>query len=187
MSRAYRISVSRAMQTHVTLEDGIRAPLEVLAVLPVERMRGLLAEELLRRGFEVEGTVARRDQSEGVVVEVDLGAGEVTLRIEQEREVRVSATANSAPDLEAADRGRAKLEEKAEEQLEENLERSRQRLQQGATAQLEQALSDIRGELDQVVNRVTAKALKERARQMGEIEAMSEDEETGSLTIKVRL
>ena len=38
-----------------------------------------------------------------------------------------------------------------------------------------------------VTARVTAEALKEKARKLGEIEEMHEDAETGELTIKVRL
>ena len=43
---------------------------------------------------------------------------------------------------------------------------------------------EIRGVLDA---HLTAEALKEKARQMGEIEEMVEDAETGSLTITVKL
>ena len=47
-------------------------------------------------------------------------------------------------------------------------------------------MRDLREELDQAVNQVTAAALKERASQIGQIEEIHE-EENGSMTIKVRL
>ena len=52
---------------------------------------------------------------------------------------------------------------------------------------LEKKLGDLRKELDSVTTRVTAEALKEKARTLGEIEELHEDSETGELTIKVRL
>jgi hypothetical protein len=41
--------------------------------------------------------------------------------------------------------------------------------------------------LDQVVNRVTAEALKRKAAQMGRIKEMTEDPQAGSLTIVVEV
>lgn len=52
---------------------------------------------------------------------------------------------------------------------------------------LEGKLRDLRAELDSIANRVTAEALKVRASQLGEIREITEDPETGSLTIKVRV
>ena len=57
------------------------------------------------------------------------------------------------------------------------------RVQKKATDILEGALVDLRGELDRVVNRVTAEALKRKASRLGQIKEMTEDPEAGSLTI----
>ena len=54
------------------------------------------------------------------------------------------------------------------------------------TAKLEGQLRDLREELDGAVNRVTAEALKQRARELGEVQEIHE-EPNGSLTIKVRV
>ena len=55
------------------------------------------------------------------------------------------------------------------------------------SSELEAALGDISAELDQVVNRVTAEALKQKAGQLGQIKEITEDAENGSLTIKVEV
>ena len=55
------------------------------------------------------------------------------------------------------------------------------------TDRLEKQLGDLRQELDQAVNRVTAESLKEKARRMGQIKEMTEDPQTGSLTIVVEV
>jgi hypothetical protein len=47
-------------------------------------------------------------------------------------------------------------------------------------------LRDLKDELDGVVNRVTAAALKQRAAELGQVEEIHE-EPNGGLTIKVRV
>jgi len=48
-------------------------------------------------------------------------------------------------------------------------------------------LGDVRKEMDEVVNRVTAEALKRKAAQLGQIKEMTEDPQAGSLTIVVEV
>jgi hypothetical protein len=55
------------------------------------------------------------------------------------------------------------------------------------TDRLEGQLRDLRQELDQVVNRVTAESLKRKAAQLGQIKEMTEDPQAGSLTIVVEV
>ena len=55
------------------------------------------------------------------------------------------------------------------------------------TDQLEAQLGDLRQELDQAVNRVTAEALKRKAAQLGQIKEITEDPQAGSLTIVVEV
>ncbi len=187
MSRAYRINVSQTIRRHVQIDDGICAPLELLQVLPVDRMQALLARELKKRGFTLEGKKARREEGDGIVIEIDLEAGEIALRVEQDEEVKVTSSASAIPDRKKKDLGRSKLKEQADKQATEKAKQIQERLRRKATERLEGKLQDLRGEIDDAINRVTAEALKERARKLGEIEEMKEDPETGSLTIKVRL
>jgi FtsH ternary system domain X5 len=55
------------------------------------------------------------------------------------------------------------------------------------TDRLERELGDLRRELDEIVNRVTAEALKRKAASMGSIKQLTEDPEVGSLTIVVEV
>ncbi len=55
------------------------------------------------------------------------------------------------------------------------------------TDKLEARLGDVRKEMDEVVNRVTAEALKRKAASMGQIKEMTEDPQAGSLTIVVEV
>ena len=86
-------------------------------------------------------------------------------------------------------------DEKAREALREDVRQSAegqvaaqsQQLREELTRRLEGRLRDLQEELDQTSQRVTAEALKIRARQLGDIEEITEDPQTGSMTIKVRL
>ena len=60
-------------------------------------------------------------------------------------------------------------------------------LQDKITEELEAELANLRGELDNAVNRATAQALKQKAAQIGQIKDMTEDPESGSLTIVVEV
>jgi hypothetical protein len=48
-------------------------------------------------------------------------------------------------------------------------------------------LAGLRQELDEAVNRATGEALKQKAGQLGQIKEMTEDPQTGSLTIVVEV
>ena len=53
--------------------------------------------------------------------------------------------------------------------------------------ELEKHLQEIQPEISQIVNQVTRDALKQKAQQMGTVTEISEDAESGSLTIKVEV
>ncbi len=86
--------------------------------------------------------------------------------------------------------GRA-IEERLSKELKSDLEKKAEqqaaKTQSAATDKLENELRDVQPELNEVVNRVTAEALKQKAAQMGQIKEISEDAESGSLTIKVEV
>ena len=67
--------------------------------------------------------------------------------------------------------------------LEQRADPEEGKLQSAITDRLEAQLVDLRKELDQVVNRVTAEALKLKAAQIGQIKELTEDPQSGSLTI----
>ena len=181
MSRVYRIAVSESLSRIVHVADGVQTRLELLPILPVERMAGLLAEALIARGFMVDGHLATRAPATGddVAVVVDLREGTVTVSLGEDREIAVEAVGTGLSPEEA----RLDADKRALRNVEQLTEQARQAL----TERLEGRLRDLKVELDRVGNEVTAQALEERARQLGEIEEIHRDPETGSMTIKVRL
>jgi len=187
VSRAYRVRVSESVERIVHVEDGVCATLELLTILPRERMGQLLSDELQRRGFVVQedGTVQRQEDA-GVVVEVVPSTGVVSVKVTRELEVKTTLTQEASIEEEWIAEGRAQMKEALRAKLELGVEQAKAKTQLEATAELEVRLRGLRGEMDQAVDRVTAAALKERAAQLGEIEEVTEDA-SGSLTIRVRV
>ncbi len=188
MSRAYRIAVAESLKRHIQVEDGVRSSLELLPILSKDRMAELLAAELEQEGFARKDGTAIRREPDGVEVVVDLGSGEVTARVSATEEVSLERKRSA---LVASESEKAAGEERLREELRRTLEREaeglRETLRQDVTAKLEGKLRELSRVLDGVVNRVTARALKARAAELGTIEEITEDAATGSMTIKVRL
>jgi hypothetical protein len=189
MSRRYRIQVRETLRQVVKKEDHVRSQLEMLEVLPADQMADLLAEELVRRGFErSDGSLVRKRGDVEVTVELETGA--VTVRAASEKRVEMEKTQERYSYGEGRRDTRPlekQLRQDLRESLEQEVEEQAERLQAEVTDLLEAQLGDVTAELDQAVNRATAEALKRKAAQMGRIKQMADDPESGSLTIVVEL
>lgn len=189
MSRSYRVSVRECVNKVIKAEDRVSTELEILEILPPEQMGGLLADELEKGGYRREGNLLVKEE-DGVVVTIDAEKGTVT----------ISAEASEATKVEGERQGRAyddvgphanKVREDLRQELKRDLEKKVEAktgaLQGKVTDKLEAQLSDLRQELDKVVNKVTAEALKRKAASLGEIKQITEDPQSGSLTIVVEV
>ena len=186
MSRAYKISLRQRTKHGLRASDGVGTALELLEILPPERMADLLAQELKRRGFVQKGDKLLRTEKGGVTVEIDPKSADVIVQVECEKTVTLEAerqTWTESPAGSAQNAARKAMKEELQRDLQRKAEQQKAELQKRATDRLEAQLSDLRKELDQAVNRVTAEALKEKAAKLGQIKQISEDAQTGSLTI----
>src|SRR5262249_44063888 len=185
MSRAYRIRVRESLSRVVRAHDQVSTQLELLEVLPREQMAELLGEELEARGFGRRARTAVRS-SNGVSIEVELDTGAVRVRAEAARQVQLEgekegrAYDDMGPHAGKVAKG---LREQLRKELEKKAGEQSDKLQAEVTDRLEGELADLRRELNQAVNRVTAEALKRKAAQIGQIKEISEDPQAGSLTI----
>ncbi|MHB1422405.1 MAG: hypothetical protein ACYC3I_04250 [Gemmataceae bacterium] len=189
MSRAYRVSVRETRNRTLRAEDHVRTQLEILEVLPPEQMAGLLADELERCGFERDGTRLTRQQND-VTISVETTSGTVTVAAEASEQTAIEAERSDRAYDEAGPHEKV-VRENLKKQLEKDIERKvgeqTASLQTKVTDCLEGELENVRQELDRVVHRVTAEALKRKAAQMGRIKEMTEDPQAGSLTIVVEV
>ena len=190
MSRAYRIKVRESIQKVIRAEDHVSTSVELLDILPPERMGELLGQELEKRGYERDGRVVRRTHR-GVTVEVELDTGKVTARAEAKEDLELREERETLADTDWSNSRKSQIEQKLKRQVQQELsERASEKqaeLQRQISNTLEQELGDVRKELESAVNKATAEALKERAAQIGTIKEMSEDPQSGSLTIVVEV
>lgn len=190
MSRAYKICISESVERHIHVSDGVLARLELLEVLPAVEMCELLAIELGARGFErTDDTMVRVDE-DGVEIAIAVGGagmGNVSVRLAREHDVDIRVERSRQTYEEHAETERAVLQQEVEQAIDRRESSARATLSAEVTAVLERKLGDLRREIGRVESRVTAAALKTRAAQLGEIKEISEDPETGSLTIKVKV
>ncbi len=183
MSRAYRISIEESLQRHVQVDDGVCSKLELLPILSRERTADLLAVELEKRGFKRDGDKAVREEKDGITVEVSLSDGEVKVSAKGSKEVELTAHRTGVTVEEVRHSREAELRNNARASLEAEAKNEEEKLRQEVTERLSGRLKDLKGELDGVVNKVTAASLKERASQLGTVEEVHENAETGELTI----
>jgi hypothetical protein len=191
MSRSYRIRVRDSLRRIVKAEDHVGTHLELLPILPQEEMTELLAEQLISRGFqrEAEGDVLHRKQN-GVSVSVDLADGAVTISLQDEVNLRLERSREGAVYGETrgdADAARAQIKKELEGQMSKEADEHQRQLQQSVTERLEGELADLQRELDQIANRVTAEALKRKAARLGRVKQITDDAQTGELTIVVEV
>jgi hypothetical protein len=189
MSRSYRIAVAESTNDVIRAEDRVSTCLEILEVLPPEQMGELLAQELEKRGFERDGDKLVRKEK-GVTITVDPQKGEVTISAEASEEVSLESKkeGRAYDDVgPSSTKVREELRKEALKDLQRKKDEKTASLQSKVTDKLEGQLNDLRQELDEAVNRVTAEALKRKAAQMGQIKEMTEDPQTGSLTIVVEV
>lgn len=189
MSRSYRVSVRECVNKVIKAEDRVCTELEILEILPPEQMAGLLADELEKGGYRREGNLLVKEE-DGIVISIDAEKGTVT----------ISAQASESTKVEGERHGRAyddigphasqvrdNLRQELQRDLEKKVEEKTGSLQSKVTDKLEGTLGDLRVELDKVVNKVTAEALKRKAASMGQIKEITEDPQSGSLTIVVEV
>lgn len=186
MSRAYRVSVSESLRKIIRGSDHVSTDIEMLEVLPKEDMAILLESELEGLGFERKEGVLVRVQ-EGVKISIDPACGKVTVAAELCEEVNLKKEAEGWGDEDFGQEGKRQVEERLREDAKKSLQRQAdaeaEKLTQQATERLEGVLRDLQCELDGAVNRVTVQALKQKAAQIGEIKQITEDPESGSMTI----
>jgi hypothetical protein len=189
MSRSYRISVRESINKVIEAEDRVSTDLEILEVLPPEQMAGLLADELAKRGYERDGDTMVRKEN-GVTISVDVQTGTVTVSAEdcETAQVEGERAGRAYDDVGPhAKTVRESLKKDLQKELEKKVQDKQSALQNKVTDQLEGTLGDLRQELDEVINRVTAEALKRKAASLGQIKQMTEDPQAGSLTIVVEV
>ena len=185
MSRAYRIFVRDTLRAVIRAEDRIETRLEILPILPVERMARLLAKQLEQQGYNCDEAPDQAVFTDGDLrVTVCLGSGEVRIELDSAEGVELTAEhERRVEDGGQREQAEQQLQEEVRERLQGEADARQRELQANVSSRLEAALGDVLADLDRGVNRATAEALKEKAAQLGQIKEVVEGEDDGSLTI----
>lgn len=186
MSRAYRIRVSESLRRTRTVEDHVESRLPVLAILAPERMGEILGSELAARGFTVaEGRAVLREG--GIEIVVDLSTMGVVVRIEGQSTVDLKSESEHLVEQPDNERVRASLSAAARAQLEQKAEVQDEEVRKRLSAELEASLTRVQPVLDEAVSATLRVALRERASQLGQVQEVHENGETGEMTIRIKV
>jgi len=180
--RPWKLTAAPPVHKTVVAEDHVETKIDLPPFVPPEEAAALLREELRRRHFaEGEGGVMVR-QRNGVRVEVGPPGG-VRISVEASEDVELPPD-NPSP---CSCRMRDQLREGLSAAQQRTLGGERERLQRAVTSRLEGSLARLGCELEGIAHRVTAEALKAKARRLGEVKQITEDPQAGSLTIVVEV
>ena len=195
MSRAYRIEVKETLEIKTTAHDRVESKLQMLGLLPPERMAEILGEELVGEGFGPSDSQAtkkgllqkRTCEADGteLLITVDPQLGSVLVETVAQREktfvgIRAGVVLDTIP---LAKEEKKRLQNLVLEDAKAEESREQAKTQKTATNLLEGSIADIRALMDQVVHRATLRALREKASQMGQIRSIDEDPLQKRLTI----
>jgi hypothetical protein len=185
-SRPYRITVRETIHKILVAEDSVRTRLDLPPILPPEQTSEILTRVLKSRGFTEEGDTLVRQRG-GVKAEIDPGTGEVTVSAHGSEEIDLSKEGNLPACTPCAERAKDALREGLREKLNNEADDRKRSLQTQVTDRLEGALGELGCELERVANQVTSSALTRKAATLGEIKKITQDPETGSMTIIVQV
>jgi len=190
MSRAYRITVKESDTRTLQGSDELCTQLELLEILPRPSMGALLKDALKDAGFQENEHGEMVRQQGTITTTIDPETGTVSVQAQQQEELKIEAKKevqgwdDAGPTSETL---RTQAQEQLRQEIDRRAEKESRRLQTEASQQLEQALDDLQPELSRIINQVTRKALKEKAKQLGTVQEIVENPQTGDLTIKIEV
>lgn len=182
-SRPWKLTAGQPVKRAVVAEDHVRTRVDIPPILPPEETAEILKGELRPRHFEEDERGHMVRDRGGVRVDVEPRTGEVTVSVEASEEVELPPN-NPSP---CGCRMREILKEGLSEAQRRGLSDKQQALQEAVTSRLEGSLGRLGCEMEGIAHRVTAEALKRKAAQLGRVKEMTEDPQSGSLTIVVEV
>jgi hypothetical protein len=189
MSRAYRITLAESIRREIVAADEIASHLEILPVLPAEATAALLRDELIRRGFEEasDGQMTRTDDAATITILPT--TGEVRIRVAKTVEGVAEASRDVIvwDDIPTGGATAEATQAQLKKDLEARLDRQTDSLTAEATAALECALAEWQPELAAIAGKITRDALKIKAKSLGTITSLTEDDAAGSLTLTIEV
>lgn len=164
----------------ITATDHIKSKLDIPPILPQDQTAEILRRVLKERGFEEgkgEGSGLLHRDNGGVHTEIDPNTGGISISSSETEGIDLPPPSGGCP---CAERAREAIKEA-------HIDKGRKKLQARVTERLEREVEDTSCELEGVANQVTSSALKKKAQQLGQIKKITQNEETGEMTILVEV
>ena len=193
MSQTYKVRVKQTIRDTVNVGREWRQKIDLLQLLPADRMGGLLALELEKDGWEKaqDGKVTKKhDQFD---LEFDPVTRQLKIVYEQEQDIELDIDREIDVYDYLDDESRANQEghRKVIREADAELKEESQLLEKEMLKELESTQDEMLQEIDQVmqdkVEKAQIEALKEKARSLGDIQSISENIEAGEVTIRVKV
>jgi hypothetical protein len=185
-SRPYHLTVRETLQKVLIAEDSVQTTLDLPPILPPEQTSAILDRVLKERGFAPEGGKLVREHG-GVRAEIDTDTGQVRVSAKGSEEIDLSDEGDIPACSPCAERARVAVRAGLREKLSKEADNRQRDLQTEVTDRLEGAIGELACELERVANQVTSSALKRKAAALGEIKQITQDEQTGAMTIVVEV
>ncbi len=191
IGRAYKIKDRIGPTETIVADDFVTTTLDLLPILPRERMADLVRTALGGRGFTAGDDGVMTRERGGVGIAVDPADGSVMIRAQDAQE-HVHADHDDKGSGSAtccdpcAERARESLREGLRERLSKEYDQHVRDLQTSTTRRLEAAVVEIHCELERVTEEVLEAALLEKAATMGEVRDVARDAD-GTVSIRVAL
>lgn len=190
MSQLYHVQLKTSVSQTFTLSDCITHRIELTKILPEEEMLDILKETLKQNGFEEQenGSYSKSGKQDEKIV-FDLDNMEVSASFETEKTLQTEAIAKGqAWDDKSVARQEAKTQIGNSKQVaREQLAEESQKIQKQLSKELEVGEQERMREINQMLQQVYAKSLKQKARQLGDIMDIHESTVQGQYELVIKI
>lgn len=185
-SRPWRLTVRESLRETQVSEDSVTSVLDIPSLVNPDRQRQIVERVLRQRGFseDDDGQMSRRRG--GTVTRIDPSSGVITVSASDQQDVDLDAVGDLPECSPCANRSRERVREGLRKSLRSSADQRQEELQRQTTDRLEKELVSLGCEMEAVANEVTSSALKAKARELGDIKSISQDDK-GNMTIVIEV
>jgi DNA anti-recombination protein RmuC len=192
MSQTYRVRVKQAISETVEVDERWRSKVETLPILEKTQMADLVAAALKDLGWVQEDSMLTK--SDGIwesTFNPDAMQIETVASHNETVEASFDGYVNQYNYLDDEEQAQVNASQNKKEDLQEEINRQKNKiryeLQQQIDSELNEYFNEIEKDLDKAVESAHKQALKNKAKSLGDVYAVEENEQTGELTIRVKV
>ena len=193
MSQTYKVRVKQTLRDTVSVGREWRQKIDLLQLLPADRMGGLLAFELEKDGWHKAQNGKVTKKHDDFDLEFDPVTRQLKIVYEQEQNVEldIDREVNVYDHFDDESRANQQGHQKVIQEAGGELQEEAKLLQKEMLEELESTQDDVLREIDQMiqdkVEKAQIEALKEKARSLGDVQSISENTEAGEVTIRIKV